>query len=141
MCSSDLADAAAHVISNSLFAANAPPWAHNQIVLAVALLLLLGAMFLKGYSEVVSIATVLVIAFLGLSLLIVASSLWYLITHPALLRQWFSEIASGTYHLHERPLEGHGLWVALGISLLIFPKLALGLSGLDRKSTRLNSSH
>jgi len=125
------ADAAAHLISNSLFAESAPPWAHNQIVMAVVLLLLLGAMFLKGYSEVVGIATVLVVAFLGMSFLIIASSLWYLITHPALLQGWFAEIASGSYHLHEAPLQGHGLWVALGISLLIFPKLALGLSGFE----------
>ena len=125
------ADAAAHLISNSLFVEHAPPWAHNQIAMAVVLLLLLGAMFLKGYSEVVGIATVLVIVFLGLSFLIITSSLWHLITHPALLQQWFAEIASGSYHLHEAPLEGHGLWVALGISLLIFPKLALGLSGFE----------
>ena len=59
------ADAAAHLISNSIFAGNAPPWAHNQVAMAVVLLLLLGAMFLKGYSEVVGIATVLVIVFLG----------------------------------------------------------------------------
>ena len=125
------ADAAAHLISNSIFAGSAPPWAHNQIVIAAVLLLLLGAMFLKGYSEVVGIATVLVIVFLGLSFLIIASGLWHLLTHPALFQQWFAEIASGTYHLHEAPLEGHGLWVALGISLLIFPKLALGLSGFE----------
>jgi hypothetical protein len=125
------ADAAAHLISNSIFAGNAPPWAHNQVAMAVVLLLLLGAMFLKGYSEVVGIATVLVIVFLGLSFLIIASGLWHLLTHPALLQQWFTEIASGSYHLHEAPLEGHGLWVALGISLLIFPKLALGLSGFE----------
>ncbi len=125
------ADAAAHLISNSIFAGNAPPWAHNQVVMAVVLLLLLGAMFLKGYSEVVGIATVLVIVFLGLSFLIIVSGLWHLLTHPALLQQWFAEIASGSYHLHEAPLEGHGLWVALGISLLIFPKLALGLSGFE----------
>ena len=125
------ADAAAHLISNSIFAGNAPPWAHNQVVMAVVLLLLLGAMFLKGYSEVVGIATVLVIVFLGLSFLIIASGLWHLVTHPVLLQRWFAEIASGSYHLHEAPLEGHGLWVALGISLLIFPKLALGLSGFE----------
>ena len=125
------ADAAAHLISNTLFVEHAPPWAHNQIAMAVVLLLLLGAMFLKGYSEVVSIATVLVIVFLGMSFLIISSSLWYLFTHPTLLQQWFAEIASGTYHLHEAPLQGHGLWVALGISLLIFPKLALGLSGFE----------
>jgi hypothetical protein len=125
------ADAAAHLISNSIFAGNAPPWAHNQVAMAVVLLLLLGAMFLKGYSEVVGIATVLVIVFLGLSFLIIVSGLWHLITHPALLQHWFAEIASGSYHLHEAPLEGHGLWVALGISLLIFPKLALGLSGFE----------
>ncbi len=125
------ADAAAHLISNSLFKEHAPPWLSNQVMMAAVLLLLLGAMFLKGYSEVVGIATVLVVAFLSLSFLIVGSGLWYLLTHPVLLQNWFSEIASGTYHLHEAPLSGHGLWVALGISCLIFPKLALGLSGFE----------
>ena len=125
------ADAAAHLINNSLFAEGAPPWMQNQILVAMTLLLLLGGMFLKGYQEVVGLATVLVAAFLSLSFVIVGSGLWYLFTHPALLQQWAGEIASGSYHLEHAPISGSGLLVAVGISCLIFPKLALGMSGFE----------
>ena len=125
------ADAAAHLINNSLFAGGAPPWMQNQILVAMTLLLLLGGMFLKGYQEVVGLATILVAAFLSLSFVIVGSGLWYLFTHPALLQQWAGEIASGSYHLEHAPISGSGLLVAVGISCLIFPKLALGMSGFE----------
>jgi hypothetical protein len=125
------ADAAAHLISNPLYAGNAPAWMQGQMAVTMFLLVLLGAMFLKGYGEVVGLATVLVIAFLGLSAIVVAASVFYLATHPALLRHWASEIASGRYHLEHAPLSGTGPWVAAGISLLVFPKLALGLSGFE----------
>ncbi|MEI7861950.1 MAG: amino acid transporter [Planctomycetota bacterium] len=125
------ADAAAHLINNSLFAEGAPPWMQNQILVAMTLLLLLGGMFLKGYQEVVGLATILVAAFLSLSFVIVGSGLWYLFTHPALLQQWAGEIASGSYHLEHAPISGSGLLVAVGISCLIFPKLALGMSGFE----------
>ena len=125
------ADAAAHLINNSLFAGGAPPWMQNQILVAMTLLLLLGGMFLKGYQEVVGLATILVAAFLSLSFVIVGSGLWYLFTHPALLQHWAGEIASGSYHLEHAPISGSGLLVAVGISCLIFPKLALGMSGFE----------
>ena len=125
------ADAAAHLISNPLYAGAVPSWMQGQIPLTMFLLVLLGGMFLKGYNEVVGLATVLVIAFLGLSFVVIAAGLVYLLGHPELLRHWISEITSGRYHLAHAPLAGSGPWVALGISLLVFPKLALGLSGFE----------
>jgi hypothetical protein len=125
------ADAAAHLISNPIYAGEAPAWMQGQMAVTMFLLVLLGAMFLKGYGEVVGLATVLVIAFLGLSAIVVAASVFYLVTHPTLLQHWASEIASGRYHLEHAPLSGTGPWVAAGISLLVFPKLALGLSGFE----------
>ena len=125
------ADAAAHLISNPLYEAHVPAWLQGQMPTTMFLLVLLGAMFLKGYGEVVGLATVLVIAFLGLSFVVVAASVFYLVTHPALLQHWFSEISSGHYHLEHAPLSGTGPWVAMGIAALVFPKLALGLSGFE----------
>jgi hypothetical protein len=125
------ADAAAHLISNPLYAEAAPAWMQGQMAVTMFLLVMLGAMFLKGYSEVVGLATVLVIAFLSLSFIVISAGLFYLFTHPALLQHWIGEITSGRYHLEHAPLAGSGPWVAAGISLIVFPKLALGLSGFE----------
>lgn len=125
------ADAAAHLISNPLYEDHVPPWLQGQMPTTIFLLVLLGAMFLKGYGEVVGLATVLCIAFLGLSFIVVTASVFYLVTHPSLLQHWFSEISSGSYHLEHAPLSGTGPWVAMGIAALVFPKLALGLSGFE----------
>ena len=125
------ADAAAHLISNPLYETHVPVWLQGQMPTTMFLLVLLGAMFLKGYGEVVGVASVLVVAFLGLSFIVVATSVFYLLTHPTLLQHWLAEITAGRYHLEHAPLSGTGPWVALGISLLVFPKLALGLSGFE----------
>ncbi len=125
------ADAAAHLISNPIYAGEAPAWMQGQMAVTMFLLVMLGAMFLKGYGEVVGLATVLVIAFLGLSFVVVTASVFHLVSHPDLLRQWFAEISAGRYHLDHAPLTGAGPWVAAGIALLVFPKLALGLSGFE----------
>lgn len=125
------ADAAAHLISNPLYAGHVPWWMQGQMTVTMFLLVMLGAMFLKGYGEVVGLATVLVIAFLGLSFVIIATSLWYLFGHPTLLPQWIADISSGRYHLDHAPLSGTGPWTAVAIAILMFPKLALGLSGFE----------
>jgi hypothetical protein len=125
------ADAAAHLISNPLYTGATPTWMHGQISITMFLLVLLGGMFLKGYGEVVGLAMVLVVAFLGLSFVVVVASLWFLATHPTLLPQWIAEISAGRYHIDHAPLTGTGPWVAAAIALVVFPKLALGLSGFE----------
>jgi hypothetical protein len=125
------ADAAAHLISNPLYETHVPTWLQGQMPTTMFLLVLLGAMFLRGYGEVVGLAAVICSAFLGLSLIVVLASVFYLVTHPALLHQWLGEISTGNYHLGHAPLSGTGPWVAMGIAVLVFPKLALGLSGFE----------
>ena len=125
------ADAAAHLISNPLYEDHVPTWLQGQMPTTMFLLVMLGAMFLKGYGEVVGVATVICTAFLGLSLVVVLASVFHLVTHPALLQQWLTEISTGNYHLGHAPLSGTGPWVAMGIAVLVFPKLALGLSGFE----------
>ena len=125
------ADAAAHLISNSLYEAEAPAFMQGQMFVTSTLLVLLGAMFLRGFSEVVGLALVLVVAYLGLTAIVVGAGLFHLVTHPALLQHWLAEITSGNYHLSHAPISGSGPWVALGIACIVFPKLALGMSGFE----------
>jgi len=125
------ADAAAHLISNTYYEAAAPAFMRGQVAVTCFLLLLLCAMFLKGFSEVVGLALVLVVAYLGLTAIVVGAGLVHMLTHPDLLRHWFGEITAGNYHLEHAPIGGSGPWVALGIACIVFPKLALGMSGFE----------
>jgi hypothetical protein len=125
------ADAAAHLISNAFYAAEAPAFMQGQMFVTIVLLVLLGGMFLKGFSEVIGLALVLVVAYLGLTAIVVGAGLFHLVTHPSLLQHWLGEITSGNYHLAHAPISGSGPWVALGIACIVFPKLALGMSGFE----------
>ena len=121
------------VITKTLSAADAaaPAFMRGQVAVTCFLLLLLCAMFLKGFSEVVGLALVLVVAYLGLTAIVVGAGLVHMLTHPDLLRHWFGEITAGNYHLEHAPIGGSGPWVALGIACIVFPKLALGMSGFE----------
>ncbi len=125
------ADATAHLLSNPLFMGSTPEWMHSQIAVTMFLLVLLSAMFIKGYGEVVGLATLLVVAYIGLTAIVIGAGLVYLVSHPELMTQWMDQISSGDYHLHHTPISGKGPWVALLIACLIFPKLALGMSGFE----------
>ncbi len=95
------------------------------------LLVLLGALFLKGYDEVVGVATVLVAIYLVLSFLVIGAGLYQFWAVPAMLAQWSQAVMNGQYHIANAPISGTGIWVAVGLSALIFPKLALGMSGFE----------
>ena len=55
------ADAAAHLVENPL----TPSWLRDQWLLTIVLLLLLGAIFLRGFQEAIGLAVVIVIAYLA----------------------------------------------------------------------------
>jgi hypothetical protein len=133
------ADAAVHLIEN-------PYWKsfmggfdvsehRQQIVVTMTLLVLLGAMFLRGFKEVIGAAVVIVAVFLLLNLIVVASGLVFLAAHPAEFQQWLADLTSGGDLRSSEPLPLDAvpgdLWSLVAIALLIFPKLALGLSGFE----------
>jgi hypothetical protein len=112
------ADAAAHAIQNPF----APAWMHgNQILVTLVLIALLGIVFLRGFREAIGVAVVLVATYLGLNLVVVIVTLAQVIQHPPLITDWWSSLT--TAHSN--------IFVMIGISLLVFPKLALGLSGFE----------
>jgi hypothetical protein len=125
------ADAAEHLIHNPLWKST-PTWLHNQMGVTMFLLVLLGGMFLRGFKEVIGIATTLVAVYLALNLALVLAGLRFLADHPELLGDWWSKVQSGDWKIDHNPLPGGaGPLMAVAASLLIFPKLALGLSGFE----------
>jgi hypothetical protein len=112
------ADATAHIIENPL----TPNFLHNQtIAITLILVALLGAVFLRGFREAISIAVVLVGVYLLLNSIVVGVGLYQILTYPVAIANWQTAL----FARNSNPL------ILIGIALLIFPKLALGLSGFE----------
>ena len=112
------ADATAHIIENPLVSI----WVHGQtITITLVLVTLLGAVFLRGFGEAIGIAVVLVGVYLLLNFVVVGVGLYQILTHPGAIANWQTAL----FARDSNPL------ILVGISLLIFPKLALGLSGFE----------
>jgi hypothetical protein len=112
------ADAAIHVAENPL----APSFLHDQeVLITLALLAVLGAVFLKGFKEAIGIAIFIVGAYLLLNLVVVGVGFYEIATHPQTIDDWQDALFTN----HGNPL------LMLGASLLVFPQLALGLSGFE----------
>ncbi len=124
------ADAAEHLIHNPFWSA-APEWLHSQILVTSFLLMLLAAMFLRGFREVILLAVIIVGAYLLLNLIVIGSGLWYLTMHGEELTEWMRAVNSGDWYLEEAAWARRDVWGILAVCLLFFPKLALGLSGFE----------
>jgi hypothetical protein len=112
------ADASAHALENPF----APAWLHGQEVLVTLFLIaLLGGVFLRGFKEAIGIAVVLVAVYLALNLVVIVVAISHVAGHAALITDWWAALSAQ----HGNPL------VMVGIALLVFPKLALGLSGFE----------
>lgn len=111
------ADAALHAIENPFLH---PFLGDRQILLTLAVLALLAIVFLKGFSEAIGLASAAAVPYLLLNLVILGRGLWEVITHPIVLAKWQSVLAA----------KGDFSLVVLG-AIVVFPKLALGLSGFE----------
>jgi hypothetical protein len=112
------ADATAHIVENPF----TPELLQTQHVpITLVLLLVLGAVFLAGFSEAVSIAIPLVAVYLLLNAVVVVAGLLQIAGHPERLSAWRDAIAVG----HAGPAD------MLGTAVLAFPLLVLGLSGFE----------
>jgi len=111
------ADAAAHIIENPF----APSWFQHPIVVTFVLLMALGAIFLKGFQEAIWLAVALVAAFLVVNFIVIGYELTSLWHHPTAIADWKRNLFAQ---------QGSPAMIAL-MSLVLFPKLALGLSGFE----------
>jgi hypothetical protein len=112
------ADASAHAIENPF----APGWFQgNQVLITLFFIALLGGVFLRGFREAVGIAVVLVGAYLALNVVVMVVAIVEIFMHPVTVSNWWTILNTQ----HSDPL------LIVGIALLVFPKLALGLSGFE----------
>ncbi|KAB1986977.1 APC family permease [Streptomyces triticiradicis] len=112
------ADASTHLVENP----HLNSALHDkQMVITLFLVALLGAVFLKGFLEAIGVAVVLVGIYLGLNVVVAVAGLWEVATHEHLVTDWSTALTAE-----------HGNALAMiGVALLVFPKLALGLSGFE----------
>src|SRR4026208_1203303 len=78
------ADATAHIIENPF----TPDAIKHPIGVTLALIALLGAIFLKGFKEAIGIAGTLVGAYLLLNLIVISFGLYELVSHPFHFPEW-----------------------------------------------------
>ncbi len=114
------ADATAHIIENPF----TPQLMKHQVGVTLVLVAFLGAIFLRGFKEAIGIAVILVGVYLVLNLIVIGFGLSQLVTHPHYFPEWKQALVS-------HPSVHGNIWLAVGISLILFPKLALGLSGFE----------
>jgi hypothetical protein len=111
------ADAGAHIIGNPFTPAS---WNH-PVILTLVLLSLLSAIFLKGFKEAIGFAVFIVAIYLALNVVVLGRGILEIAHHPEYLPRWREGLAL-TY-----PNPAFMLIAAL----IVFPKLALGLSGFE----------
>jgi amino acid transporter len=124
------ADAAEHLLHNPWFAA-APAALQNQTVLAISFLALVGAVFLRRPRALVACSVVIVCLFLLVNLIVIASGLWHLTTHPALSVGWYDNVAAGRLYVGDSAAVGGGPGALALLCLEWMPTLAIGLCGLE----------
>lgn len=111
------ADATAHITENPLV----PEAFHHPVGLTLLLIAFLGGVFLKGFSEAIGLAVVLVALYLTLNGIVISLGIQELVHHPEVFPEWKTAL-----------FKSHGsIGMMAAMALLLFPKLALGLSGFE----------
>jgi hypothetical protein len=112
------ADASTHLVENP----HLESALHDkQVLITMILIALLGAVFLKGFLEAIGVAAALVGVYLALNVVVVISGLWHVVTAGHVVTDWTSALTA----------EHSNVFVMIGVALVVFPKLALGLSGFE----------
>jgi len=111
-------DAAVHLAANPLVP---PSFRDQELLITLLLVAVLGGVFLKGFREAINLAVVIVGVYLALNLVVVAVGLYEVVTNPGSIAAW-QNVLFGSYG---SPL------AMVGVALLLFPKLALGVSGFE----------
>uniref|UniRef100_UPI000A3842B7 APC family permease n=1 Tax=Streptomyces africanus TaxID=231024 RepID=UPI000A3842B7 len=112
------ADASTHLVENP----HLTGVLHDQqMLITLVLVALLGAVFLKGFLEAIGVAVALVGAYLALNVVVVVAGVYHVVTAGHVVTDWAGALTTQ-----------HGnVLVMVGVALLVFPKLALGLSGFE----------
>jgi hypothetical protein len=111
------ADATEHIVQNPFF----PEFFHHHIGVTLGLIAVLAAVFIKGFKEAIGIAVFLVAIYLLLNLIIIGVGFYKITLEPHVVIDWKNLL----FARHGSPV------MMLAVACLVFPKLALGLSGFE----------
>ncbi|MFE2102714.1 amino acid transporter [Streptomyces sp. NPDC059468] len=112
------ADASTHLVENPHLTSVLHSY---QMLITLFLVALLGAVFLKGFLEAIGVAVALVGIYLALNVVVVIVGLYHVVTAGHVITDWTSALTA----------EHGNIFVMIGVALIVFPKLALGLSGFE----------
>jgi hypothetical protein len=112
------ADATAHIVENP----HVPGLLDgHEVLITLALVALLGAVFLRGFSEAIEVAVALVGIYLALNIVVIGVAFAHVLAHPQVVGDWSTAMTTQ----HGNPV------MILAMAVLVFPKLALGMSGFE----------
>ncbi len=118
------ADASAHIIENP-FVQGHLHFLNHKIIITLVMIGLLGAVFLKGFNEAIGIAVGIVVVYLLLNVVVICVCLYQIfVVQPETISNWSAA-------LWGHPNVEGSVFAMIFISLFLFPKLALGLSGFE----------
>ncbi|MEZ5308782.1 MAG: hypothetical protein R2684_16680 [Pyrinomonadaceae bacterium] len=118
------ADATAHIVENP-FVVDHMQFLNHKVIVTLILVGLLGAVFLKGFSEAINLAVGIVGIYMFANIAVIMFGLYQIVfVQPVVISNWTAAVWSYPN------VEGSILAVVI-YSVLVFPKLALGLSGFE----------
>ena len=112
------ADSAKHAVENPLLK---PYLGHLHMAITIGLLVLLALVFLRGFGEAIRLAVAVAVPYVLLNAVVIARCSLEVLRHPELLRNWHAAIAG----------KGETWPQILLAAVIVFPQLALGLSGFE----------
>jgi hypothetical protein len=136
------ADATHHILENPLLGPLVP---HDPVLVTMGLIATLGLVFLTGFREAIAVCVIVGVPYMVMSATIVGAGIVDLVQEPAPFTAWWDRIVhldigelkasiSRMQAGETGPLEwvpGNGIGALALVGLLVFPKLALGLSGFE----------
>ncbi len=114
----------------------------NRQLVVTLLILVVGSvvawLFRRGVTRgLIRMAAVVLLLYLALTAVVVGSGVAYLANHPELIDRWREAVEAGAWKPGAAPRPIDGWWPLAVACVLLFPKLALGLSGYELALTTM----
>jgi len=136
------ADATHHILENPFLAPHVP---RGPVGVTALLVIGLCLVFLKGFKEAIGLSVAIALPYMVFNAIIIGAGVARLAAQPELLQAWLAKVqafdvaalraqltrmsADGAGPVAH--LDGGGTLMLVAVCLLVFPKLALGMSGFE----------
>ena len=111
------ADATAHIIENPFVTR----WDGDRLIITCLMLTILGGVFLRGFREAIGVSVIIVAFYVAFNSVVIVRSISEILSNLNYVEQWKTNL----FATH------HNIPMMIGLSIILFPKLALGMSGFE----------